>query len=140
MLLSANKPNIGKATRLTKFTLQSKGFESPSSERNFRRYAQNYQQKHYDVWVFAREGQKALRDKVEPYIIRDASKLEVGDVFIADGHRLAVQVINPYTGRPCRPVLVGYQDWKSTALVGYEIMLEENTLCVASALRNSIIS
>lgn len=140
LLLSANKPNIGKAARLTKFTLQSKGFESPSSERNFRRYAQNYQQKHYDVWVFAREGQKALRDKVEPYIIRDASKLEVGDVFIADGHRLAVQVINPYTGRPCRPVLVGYQDWKSTALVGYEIMLEENTQCVASALRNSIIN
>jgi len=140
LLLSANKPNIGKATRLTKFTLESKGFESPSSERNFRRYAQNFQKKYFDVWVFAREGQKALRDKVEPYITRDASKLEVGDVFIADGHRLAIQVINPYTGRPCRPVLVGYQDWKSTALVGYEIMLEENTLCVASALRNSIIS
>ena len=35
---------------------------------------------------------------------------------------------------------MGYQDWKSTALVGYEIMLEENTQCVASALRNSIIN
>lgn len=140
LLLSENKLNIGKATKLTKYTLKKKGFESPSSERNFRRYAQNYQRKHYDVWVCARESKKALRDKVEPYITRDASKLEVGDVLIADGHRLAIQVINPYTGKPVRPSIVAYQDWKSTALVGYEIMLEENTQCVASALRNSIIN
>jgi len=140
LLLSHNKPNIGKATKLTKYTLKKRGFESPSSERNFRRFAQNYQRKHYDVWIFSREGQKALRDKVEPYITRDASKLEVGDVLIADGHRLAIQVINPYTGKPVRPSIVAYQDWKSTALVGYEIMLEENTQCVASALRNAIIN
>lgn len=31
-------------------------------------------------------------------------------------------------------------DWKSTALVGYEIMLEENTQCIASALRNAILN
>jgi len=140
LLLSPNRTNIGKATKLTKFTLKKRGFESPSSERSFRRFAQNYQRKHYDIWVFAREGQKTLRDKVEPYIVRDASKLEVGDVFVADGHRLAILVINPYTGKPVRPVIVGYQEWKSTGLVGYEIMLEENTQCVASALRNSIIN
>ena len=90
LLLSPNKPSIAKATKMTKYSLQRKGFNSPTSERNFRRYAQRYQKKHYDSWVLAREGQKALRDKVEPYIARDASKLEVGDVFIADGHRLAV--------------------------------------------------
>ena len=31
-------------------------------------------------------------------------------------------------------------DWKSTALVGYEITLEENTQAITSALRNSIIN
>jgi len=36
--------------------------------------------------------------------------------------------------------LVGFLDWKSTALVGYEIMLEENTQCIASALRNAILN
>ena len=35
---------------------------------------------------------------------------------------------------------MGFLDWKSTALVGYEIMLEENTQCIASALRNAIIN
>ena len=66
--------------------------------------------------------------------------LEVGDILVADGHKLAFQVINPFTGKPCRATLVGFLDWKSTALVGYEIMLEENTQCIASALRNTIIN
>ena len=61
---------------------------------------------------------------------RDASSLEVGDILVADGHKLAFQVINPFTGKPCRATLVGFLDWKSTALVGYEIMLEENTQCI----------
>lgn len=92
------------------------------------------------VWVEAREGNKALHDKVLPYITRDVSKLEVGDVIIGDGHRLAFFVRNPYTGNPVRPTLVAYQDWKSGGFVGFEIMLEENTQCIASALRNSIIN
>lgn len=88
----------------------------------------------------ARDGQKALRDKVQPYITRDISKLEVGDVLVAGGHRLAVQCLNPFTGKPCRAMLIGYLDWKSTALIGYEIMLEENTQAISSALRNAIIN
>lgn len=66
--------------------------------------------------------------------------LDVGDILVADGHKLAFQVISPFTGKPCRATLVGFLDWKSTALVGYEIMLEENTQCIASALRNAIIN
>ena len=76
----------------------------------------------------------------QPYIKRDARLLDVGDILVADGHKLAFQVINPFTGKPCRATLVGFLDWKSTALVGYEIMLEENTQCIASALRNVIIN
>lgn len=140
LLLSPNKINIGKATKLTKFILNKKGIESPSCERTFRRYAENLKRNHYADWIFAREGQKALRDKVQPYITRDVSKIDVGDILVADGHRLAVQCINPFTGRPCRPTLIGYLDWKSTALVGYEIMLEENTQAISSALRNAIIN
>ncbi len=140
LLLSPNEINIGKAAKLTKYILNKKGYESPSNERSFRRYAKLYQQKHYDEWVFAREGQKALRDKVQPYITRDITQLEVGDVLVADGHRLAVQCLNPFTGKPCRARLIGYLDWKSTALVGYEIMLEENTQAITSALRNAIIN
>ncbi len=140
LLLAPNKTNIGKATKLTKYLLNKRGIASPTSERNFRRYADNFKKTHYDTWILAREGQKALRDKVQPYITRDISKLEVGDVLVADGHRLAVECLNPFTGRPCRATLIGYLDWKSTALVGYEIMLEENTQAITSALRNSIIN
>ena len=77
---------------------------------------------------------------MEAYIERDISKLEVGDVLIADGHVLNFQVINPFTGKPARATLVGFLDWKSTALVGYEIMMSENTQCIASALRNAILN
>lgn len=87
-----------------------------------------------------REGEKAYHDKVEGYIERDISLLKVGDVLIADGHVLNFQVINPFTGKPTRATLVGFLDWKSTALVGYEIMMTENTQCIASALRNAIIN
>ena len=37
-------------------------------------------------------------------------------------------------------MMVAYQDWKSGGFVGFEIMLEENTQCITSALRNSIIN
>ena len=88
----------------------------------------------------AREGQKALKDKVEPYIVRNASLLKPGQVLIADGHTLNFQVINPFTGKPCRATLLGFLDWKSGGLVGYDIMLEECTQNIASALRNAILN
>ncbi len=140
LLLQPNRIKIGAAIRLTKYALENKGMESPSSPMTFRRFAERFKKQYYDRWVLLREGQKALIDKVAPHIKRDPSLLEVGDVLVADGHRLNFQVINPFTGRPCRATLVGYLDWKSYDLAGYEIMVEENTQCIASALRNAIIN
>ena len=140
LLLHPNQTNIGKAVKLTKHILKEQGYTKFASEMTYRRFIKEYKEKHYDVWVFSREGTKALRDRVVPYIERDLSKIEVGDIIVGDGHRLAFQVINPFTGSPCRPLLVAYQDWKSGGLVGFEIMLEENTQCIASALRNAIIN
>ncbi|MCQ2739887.1 MAG: hypothetical protein MJ237_06635, partial [bacterium] len=135
-----NRICVGKAIALTKYKLKEQGQSFIPSDITFRRYAKWFKDNNYDKWVLARDGEKALSDKVEPYIKRDASLLEVGDILVADGHKLAFQVINPFTGKPTRATLVGFLDWKSTALVGYEIMLEENTQCIASALRNSIIN
>lgn len=140
LLLHPNRISIGKATALTKYKLKEQGQSFIPADITFRRYAKWFKDNNYDKWILARDGEKALSDKVEPYIKRDASLLEVGDIFVADGHKLAFQVINPFTGKPCRATLVGFLDWKSTALVGYEIMLEENTQCIASALRNAIIN
>ena len=140
LLLHPNRICIGKAIALTKYKLKEQGQSFIPADITFRRYAKWFKDSNYDKWVLARDGEKALSDKVEPYIKRDASLLDVGDILVADGHKLAFQVINPFTGKPCRATLVGFLDWKSTALVGYEIMLEENTQCIASALRNAIIN
>ena len=140
LLLHPNRLSIGKAIALTKYKLKEQEQSFIPADITFRRYAKWFKDNNYDKWILARDGEKALSDKVEPYIKRDASLLGVGDILVADGHKLAFQVINPFTGKPCRATLVGFLDWKSTALVGYEIMLEENTQCIASALRNAIIN
>lgn len=139
-LLHPNKFKIGKAITLTRHILEKRGYENIPSVITFRRFAEHYKKVNYSKWILIREGEKAYHDKVEAYIERDVSKLEVGDVLIADGHVLNFQVINPFTGKPARATLVGFLDWKSTALVGYEIMMTENTQCIASALRNAILN
>ena len=140
LLLHPSKYNYGKAVKLTKEILKKRGYEQLPCDLSFKRYAENFRKNNYAEWVLRREGMKAYHDKVEPYIERDISKIEVGDVIVADGHVLNFQVINPFTGRPTRATLVGFLDWKSTALVGYEIMMTESTQCIASALRNAIIN
>ena len=72
----------------------------------FKRYAENFRNNNYAEWILRREGMKAYHDKVEPYIERDISKIEVGDVLVADGHVLNFQVINPFTGKATRATLV----------------------------------
>lgn len=139
-LLNPNKLQISKAIEYTKMILERNGVENIPSAATFKRYAKHFKKHNFDKWILMREGEKALEEQVLPYIERDISQINVGDIFVADGHRLNFQVINPFTGKPARPTLVGFFDWKSGALVGYEIMLEENTQCIASALRNAILN
>ena len=106
LLLHPNRLSIGKAIALTKYNLHEQGQSFIPADITFRRYAKWFKDNNYDKWILARDGEKALSDKVEPYIKRDASLLEVGDILVADGHKLAFQVINPFTGKPCRATLV----------------------------------
>ena len=53
---------------------------------NSRLNAKWFKDNNYDKWILARDGEKALSDKVEPYIKRDASRWEIWDVLVADGH------------------------------------------------------
>ena len=77
-----------------------------------------------------REGEKALDDLVGPYITRDSSMLNVGDVLVADGHRLNFDCIHPFTGRPARMTLILWLDWASRMPAGWEIMPEEDTVAI----------
>lgn len=138
-LLQPNQLNIGEATRTVKTVLKHRGIPSPSSPMTFRRYAEFYKAKSSHVWTLLREGEKVVKDSQIFSIKRDSSKLEVGQVLIADGHRLNFQARNPFTGKPCRATLVGYLDWKSADLAGFDIMVEENVQVIAPALRQSIV-
>ena len=113
LLLHPSKYNYGKAIKLTKEVLKRKGYEELPCDLTFKRYAENFRNNNYAEWILRREGMKAYHDKAEPYIERDLSKIEVGDVLVADGHVLNFQVINPFTGKPTRATLVGFLDWKS---------------------------
>ncbi len=140
LLLHPNRFSIGKAISLTQYVLKTQGQEYIPAPPTFRRFANWYKANYFDKWTLLRDGEKALKEDVIPHIKRDISKIEVGEVLVADGKRLNFQVINPFTGKPCRATLIGFLDWKSTALVGYEIMIEENTQNIASALRNAILN
>lgn len=140
LLLHPNKFSIGKAISLTQYVLKTQGQEYIPAQPTFRRFANWYKANYFDKWTLLRDGEKALKEQVIPHIKRDVSKIEVGEVLVADGKRLNFQVINPFTRKPCRATLIGFLDWKSTALVGYEIMIEENTQNIASALRNAILN
>lgn len=137
---SKNRIKVGSAIRLMKYAFAQKGILSPSSERTLRRFIDQFEKKNYDVKILAREGEKALNDKVLPYILRDRNLLEVGEGLVADGHRLNFDVINPFTGKPCRAMMVLFLDWRSSYPLGWEIMLEESVQCISSALRNTILT
>lgn len=139
-LLHQNQFNYNKAIHLTKEVLTRRGYENLPCDLTFKRFAEFYKKNNYAEWVYKRKGEKAFRDEVEHYLERDVSKINVGDILVADGHVLNFLVINPFTGKPTRATLVGFLDWKSGALVGYEIMMTENTQCIASALRNAILN
>ncbi len=134
-----NRVKTGTAITVTKYILELEGLPSPSSPATMRRAVDQFKRRHFDLWTFYREGQKALVDKVLPFIERDDSLIDVGDVLVADGHRCNFRVKNPWTGKPCRPMLVGFYDWKSRMLCGWAISIEENKQLIASALRNGII-
>jgi len=136
-LLDQNRPTIGDTINKCKFLL---GEESPSSPSTLRRWVNQFKKENYDLWVLEREGEKALNDKCVFYNEREWRDLSVGEVVVADGHKLNFQVVNPFTGKPTRAMMVLFWDWKSAYPLGWEIMLTESIQCVVSALRNAIIT
>ena len=139
-LFHPNKFKISKAIALSKFCLRKKGIEDLHSDSSYRRYAEHLRKTRYDKWVLCREGEKAFNDKVEPYIERDLSKIEVGDILVADGHVLNFQVLNPFTGSAVRATLVGFFEWKSGTLDIYtslkSVSISANIECLYALFRH----
>jgi hypothetical protein len=136
-LLDQNKPKISNAILECK---RNFGEYSVSSPATLRRYISILPKRRNDIWTNDREGQKAWNDKVAPYQDRDAMMLKVGEVLVADGHRLNARILDPVTGKSKRPTIVLFWDWKSTFPLGLGVSFSENVQCIWEALRNAILT
>ncbi|MEG2173743.1 MAG: DNA-binding domain-containing protein [Desulfovibrionaceae bacterium] len=139
LYLHGNKPTMQMAYRALETALTARQLPVPSYS-STRRFFERFDAAHHDIVVFMREGEKAYIDKVGGYLSRNDKILRVGDVLIADGHKMNFMVINPNTGKPCRFTLIGWEDWASRMFMGFEIMLEENTQAISVSLHRSILA
>ena len=137
--LSPNKPKIAEAIRTARALMEITGVPDGASDDTYRRALKRWIEEHYHIWVFNREGAKGWNDRVAFYIERDYGVLNVGDVLVADGHYLNCEILNPWTGKPKRMVLILFYDMKSNMPLGWEILPTENTQGIASALRRAIL-
>jgi len=136
-LLNQNQPKISDGIRECKRYLGEYSTTGPSA---LRRFINDFKTNHHDTWTLKRKGEKAWNDEDAPYQDRDPMLLNVGDVIVADGHKLNLHVIDPLSGKKRRAVLVLFWDWKSTYPLGWEIMFSENIQCIAVALRNALLT
>lgn len=109
------------------------------SDATCRRFLNKLRDSDYPKWVFYREGEQALEDECGYTIRRDWSKVAVGDLLTADGHKCNFNVVNPATGKPARPTLILFYDCKSNMPLGWSLMFSENTEAIHVALMRSIL-
>jgi len=139
LFLNPNQPLISEVVRQSIDIFIARRFDNIKSPHTYRRYLEDWKAEHYADYVFFREGEKALDDKILPYLERDYNKIQVGDIIVADGHTLNFEIINPYTGKPKRMTMVLFLDMKSSMPLGWDISPTENVMTIAIALRRSIL-
>ena len=137
--LKPNQPSMQFAYRAMAAHINKLGEPVPSYA-TVRRFFKRWAKTNDDIVTWMREGEKAYMDKVGPYISRDDAYLSVGQILVADGHKLNFWVQNPETGKGCRMTLIGWQDWKSRVFVGFDVMLNETTQAISSSLFRAIIN
>ena len=92
------------------------------------------------IWTQARLGSKAVAEDIVKTILRDNSLLNVGDVWVADGHTLAFDIINPKTGKAQRMTMIMVIDWASRYPVGASLAYTEDSQHVQLAFRNAFLN
>ncbi len=138
ILLDANKIKIGTAIRKLKQFSRLGAIESPTSSRSLRRWCEEWRDSHIQQWNLLRMGEKYSKDTSILSLSR-SDALNVGDVWVADGHKLAFDIIDPDTGRPKRMMLILFFDWASRYPVGASIANTEDSEHILLALRNGIL-
>ncbi len=131
LYLSPNQPTISSVAR----ALQ-RHFTGISYWRIYR-FLRDYERRNYDVVVLAREGERALRQRVLKYVERNPELLQAFDLWSADGHVLNVFATDGR--RRFRPVLICFHDFATGRICGWEVWHSEKAEAVAAALFWGII-
>ncbi len=137
----ATHPNCfvqAEVIRLAKRDLAARGMQFILSDGSLSRWLTEHRAKNYDLYTFARNGYKALNDRVLPSLRRDYGDIRPGDVLMADGHVLNADVINPETGKPMRMMLILVTDFATSMPLGWEIAPTENTAAICAAFERAI--
>lgn len=135
-----NKPKIASVYRMAIKIWRTQGVTTMPHPSMCRRYIDGWSAAHVDIVTYRREGHKALKDKCLPYLERDPASLDFMDCWVADGKVLNFQIAHPDTGKPCRATMIGWMDMRTLRMMGFELMVTENTMSVASALRNACVN
>jgi len=136
-----NQPTMADTLRLVECIFKAKGLEVPSESR-CRLFMKSWITKNEALVVARRKGVKAMKDGYMPFVDRDPDSIRFMDVFVADGHVMNFQVeysVQDKSGREVkkvgRPTMIGWQDMRTGLIMGFELMMTENTMCVASSFR-----
>jgi putative transposase len=140
LLLNPNKIKIGSAITILKGYARLGLCESPSDERTLRRFCEEWLRDNPAISGQARQGSKFVAEHIVKTIMRDSSLLKVGDVWVADGHTLAFDIINPQTGKAQRMTMIMVFDWASRYPVGASLALTEDSQHIQAAFRNGFLN
>jgi len=140
LLLNPNNIKISTAVGSLKDAARRELLSSPSSEPTLRRWCKDWEANNQPIWVQARKGSKAVAETIVKTIIRDASLLNVGDVWVADGHNLAFDIMNPKTGKAQRMTMIMVFDWASRYPVGATLAFTEDSHHIQVAFRNGFLN
>ena len=139
-LLNPNRVKIGSAITSLENAARLGLCESPSSKPTLKRWIVDWIAEHPAEWAQARQGSKFVSERIIKTILRDDTVLNVGDVWVADGHTLAFDVINPTTGKPVRMTLILILDWASRYPVGASLAVTEDSQHILTAFRNGFLN
>ncbi len=139
LYLNPNRLKVSEVIRTARAVLKTRGISLDASDKTIRNFLKKWKKKNFDIWIFCRHGKSAWNDKCALYIERNYDVLEVGDILCMDGHKLNFEILNPFTGKPTRMILIVVYDMKSNFPIGWAIGLTENTQLILMAVRRAIL-
>ncbi len=135
--LDPKRPHLSEVARRARTFFAMRGLDDNISDMTLIRQCKLWAKHNHGQWVWMRRGAKAWNDECAYAIPRDYDKISVGDILVADGHKLNFETLNPETGKPDRMELVLWYDMASSYPLGWEVLPTENTENIAAAFRRA---